>query len=190
MRLQTFVEDTFEFRVLVDPVATFNFQPLPEQPRIAIVPGAPVRYVAALPTRPRPGERFALKVKGEDLWGNPTDACDVDLALTASGPLRGLPGTARLEPGAFSLVIADLVADEAGTIRVALHTPAGDHLADTNPLVIEDTELVHFWADLHGQSEETIGTGSAERYFAFARDPGFVDACGHQGNDFQITDAF
>ena len=26
MRLQTFCEDSFEFRVLVDPIATFNFQ--------------------------------------------------------------------------------------------------------------------------------------------------------------------
>ena len=30
MRLQTFCEDTFEFRVLSDPIATFNFQPLPQ----------------------------------------------------------------------------------------------------------------------------------------------------------------
>ena len=37
LRLQTFCEDTFEFRVLVDPIATFNFQPLPEQPTIRIV---------------------------------------------------------------------------------------------------------------------------------------------------------
>ncbi|MEQ8258053.1 MAG: hypothetical protein RH980_18570, partial [Roseovarius confluentis] len=43
MRLQTFCEDTFEFRVLADPIATFNFQPLPVQPMIAIVPGAPER---------------------------------------------------------------------------------------------------------------------------------------------------
>jgi hypothetical protein len=50
MRLQTFCEDTFEFRVLVDPIATFNFQPVPDQPVIAIVPGPPDRYVAVLPT--------------------------------------------------------------------------------------------------------------------------------------------
>ncbi len=32
--------------------------------------------------------------------------------------------------------------------------------------------------------------GSAEDYFRYARDAAFVDMVGHQGNDFQITDAF
>src|ERR1051326_2529457 len=31
---------------------------------------------------------------------------------------------------------------------------------------------------------------SAEEYFRYARDKAFVDMVGHQGNDFQITDAF
>jgi len=49
---------------------------------------------------------------------------------------------------------------------------------------------VHYWGDLHGQSEETIGTNSARDFFAFARDKAFLDACSHQGNDFQITTPF
>ena len=32
--------------------------------------------------------------------------------------------------------------------------------------------------------------GSAEDYFRYARDAAFIDIVGHQGNDFQITDAF
>ncbi len=35
-----------------------------------------------------------------------------------------------------------------------------------------------------------FGTGSADEYFRFARDLAFVDATGHQGNDFQITSPF
>ena len=64
----------------------------------------------------------------------------------------------------------------------------GTVVAETNPL--RDRRQANwctYWGDLHGQSEETIGTGSAEEYFSFARDRAFVDACGHQGNDFQIT---
>lgn len=60
-----------------------------------------------------------------------------------------------------------------------------------NPLeIVESADLLPFWADLHGQSEETIGTGSAREYFAFARDLGPVDATCHQGNDFQIDNEF
>jgi hypothetical protein len=56
MRLQTFCEDSFEFRVLVDPIATFNYQPLPVQPVIRITPGAPEKYIAVVPTLRRVGE--------------------------------------------------------------------------------------------------------------------------------------
>ena len=47
-----------------------------------------------------------------------------------------------------------------------------------------------YWGDLHGQSEETIGSGSAEEYFSFARELAGLDFAGHQGNDFQITRKF
>ena len=47
-----------------------------------------------------------------------------------------------------------------------------------------------YWGDLHGQSGETVGTNPAETYFRYARDKAFIDIVGHQGNDFQITDAF
>jgi hypothetical protein len=43
---------------------------------------------------------------------------------------------------------------------------------------------------MHGQSEETVGTNSADAYFRFARDKAFLDVAGHQGNDFQITPDF
>lgn len=190
MRLQTFCEKTFEFRVLVDPIATFNFQPLPVQPMIAIVPGAPERYVGVIPTKRRPGEAFALKFKGEDKWGNPSDKCDATFKLEAVGPIEGLPDTVRLAPGDFSAIVDGLSVGTECDVAIRILDESGQLVAETNPLRIANAKDVHFWGDLHGQSEETIGTGSAVEYFAFARDRAFVDACGHQGNDFQISDEF
>lgn len=189
MRLQTFCEDTFEFRVLVDPIATFNFQTLPEQPVISIVPGDPVRYLAVAPTLRRPGQAFTLKIKGEDRWGNPSDRCDVTLYPEGPG-IDGLPDKIRLAPGAFAAEVDGLSMAVSGQTTITLRDDAGAVVARTNPILIESRADIHFWGDLHGQSEETIGTGSARQYFAFARDRAFVDATGHQGNDFQITDEF
>jgi hypothetical protein len=45
-----------------------------------------------------------------------------------------------------------------------------------------------FWADLHGQTQDAIGTGTVEEYFNYARDKGLIDACSWQGNDFQVTE--
>jgi hypothetical protein len=47
-----------------------------------------------------------------------------------------------------------------------------------------------YWADLHGQSEETIGSNSIDDYYTFARDMALLDLAAHQGNDFQVTDSF
>ncbi len=191
MRLQTFCEDSFEFRVLVDPIATFNYQPLPEQPAIQLVPGPPERYVAVVPTLRRAGEPFALRCKGEDRWGNPTDRCDADFRLRASVPVHGLPEQVSIRPGQFAVAVPDLHVDTPADVDVQLLDAEGRCVARANPLrVVAESEHVHFWGDLHGQSEETIGTNSAEAYFAFARDRAFVDAVGHQGNDFQITNEF
>ncbi len=143
-----------------------------------------------LPTRRRPGESFTLKLKGEDRWGNPSDRCEGTVALSASAAIDGLPETVTFEPGRFAVEIDGLSVAGPGTVSVSLLDDTGAVVAETNPLVVEDTPLVHYWGDIHGQSEETIGTGSARQYFAFARDRAFVDACAHQGNDFQITDAF
>jgi len=191
MRLQTFCEDSFEFKVLVDPIATYTFQPLPIQPAIKLVPGAPERFVATLPTLRRAGQPFAFKIKGEDRWGNPSDACDARFVLRPSLMVQGLPETVTLAPGAFGIVLDDLRVAEPGDLTIDLIGPDGMVAATSNPLrVVADSALLHFWGDLHGQSEETIGTGSAREYFAFARDRAFVDVSAHQGNDFQITRAY
>ena len=68
---------------------------------------------------------------------------------------------------------------------------AGRVLAASNPLrIVEHATHLPFWADMHGQSEETIGTNSARRLVEYARDCAFIDAMCHQGNDFQITGDF
>ena len=188
IRVQTFLEDTFEFHTLVDPIATFIYQPMPEQPVIDIVAGPPTDYVAVLPTLRRVGESFSLKLKGEDNWGNPSDKCDATFALRARAPVDGLPDSVTFVPGEDAVIIEGLSVAKAGETVVELVDDNGEVVAQSNPLrIVEEAELLHYWGDLHGQSEETIGTNSARQYFAYARDKAFVDATSHQGNDFQMT---
>jgi hypothetical protein len=191
MRLQTFCEDTFEFKVLVDAFATYDYVELPDSPAIRIVSGAPVRWKAVLPTLRRVGEPFALHVKGEDRWGNPSDRCDVVLRLRPSVPVTGLPEVARFEPGRFSLDLGGLSVGHPGDLVVEVTDKSGRPLTFSNPLrVAETAPLGHYWGDLHSQSEETIGTNSARDMFLFARDRAFLDVASHQGNDFQVTTPF
>ncbi|MDH3473723.1 MAG: DUF3604 domain-containing protein, partial [Rhodospirillales bacterium] len=191
MRVQTFCEESFEFRVLVDAIATYNYVELPAQPAIRIVPGPPARWKAVLPTLRRRGQPFRLSVKGEDRWGNPSDRGDRKFTLRANLPVAGLPETITFAPGAWSVILEDLTVDATGDLTLELLDEAGKPVAASNPLrIAEEAELLAYWGDLHGQSEETIGTNSARDFHAFARDKAFLDAVAHQGNDFQITTAF
>jgi hypothetical protein len=56
IRIQTFSEPTFEFKVLVDAFATYNYVELPIQPTISVVAGPPVLYKAILPTQRQAGQ--------------------------------------------------------------------------------------------------------------------------------------
>ncbi|WP_375230702.1 DUF3604 domain-containing protein [Roseobacter sp. S98] len=191
MRLQTFCESRFEFRVLVDPIATYNFQTLPDQPAISIVPGPPETWVAVVPSTVVPGEAFTLKIKGEDRWGNPSDQAAARLVPSADQPLDGMPGIIDIAPGPFATEIPGLVAHKEGLLKISLNSEDGTLVAVTNPSKVRTApELRSYWGDLHGQSDETLGTNSAADYFAFGRDRAFLDACAHQGNDFQMTDTF
>ena len=191
IRLQTFCEETFEFRVLVDAIATYNYVELPQQPTIAIVPGPPAAYKAVLPTLRRRGEAFQLRVKGEDRWGNPTDLCDGTFQLRSNITVAGLPAAVRFENGQFSQSLGDLRVAEEGDLVVELLDDGAAVVARSNPCrFVAEADLLPYWGDLHGQSEETIGTNSARDFYEFARDKAFLDICVHQGNDFQITSAF
>lgn len=191
MRVQTFCEKTFEFRVLVDAIATCDYVELPEQPTIAIVAGPPVTWKAVLPTLRGCGEKFRLGFKGEDRWGNPSDLVEGAFALHPSRPVRGLPESVAMRHGEPAVTIEGLSVDEPGDLTIAVRDTAGKLLCVSNPLRIEAAPpLRSYWCDLHGQSEETIGTNSARELIEFARDRAFLDGMSHQGNDFQITTPF
>ena len=191
IRLQTFCENTFEFRVLVDAIATYNYVELPEQPEIAIIAGPPVLWKAIAPTCRTAGQSFRLCLKGEDRWGNPSSQCTETFQVCANMSVDGLPEKVTFTEGDFSLILEDLSCLKTGDLVIELMDADGNVMCRANPMrVVENTALLPYWGDLHGQSEETIGTNSARDFYDFGRNKAFLDVCVHQGNDFQITTEF
>lgn len=164
-RMQTFCETSFEFKTLVDPFASYRFKELPRSPALRIIPDQPVRALCIAPSQVLVNERFISFIKLEDRWGNPVSKPKV-----------------RQHPGFAS----------EGIVTVISHDKRTGLEAESNPIrIIADGDpLRRYWGDLHGQSEETIGTNTIEDYFTFARDCSLLDFAAHQGNDFQITDEF
>ena len=164
-RIQTFCEDTFEFKTLVDPIATYQFKELAESPTMKIVPGKAVKAVCLAPSQVQKNTVFSSYLRLEDRWGNAVSKAKI------------YPQTAFKECGIHTVECVD---KDTGLRAVS------------NPINIsnEAPALSHWWAEFHAQSEETIGTNSIDDYFSYARDCSMVDIAAHQGNDFQITDEF
>jgi hypothetical protein len=192
VRLQTYCEKNFEFRVLVDAIATYDYVAIPLSPTIEIGPGPGVAWHALLPTMVRAGAPFRFGIKVDDAWGNPSDLVTRRVRLAPSRPIFGLPATVDLKNGTFGVTLEGLSVHEPGDLTIEVLGEDGTLLARSNPLRIAaaDAAAVHFWGDTHGQSDETLGTNSARDYFAFGRDRALLDVMSHQGNDFQITGAF
>ena len=192
LMLQTFCESKLKFQVLVDAFATYDFTPLPDAktPTISLIPGPPTVWKLIAPSLRRPGEPFRISVKAEDAWGNPSDKIDQTIFFKSTVTISDLPKSVTFQPGGFAKIVDGLSVAEEGVIQVTAHDQNGDCLARSNKIVIRDSPFAHYWSDMHGQSGETIGINTAREYFEFARDKSFLDICGHQGNDFQISDAF
>ncbi len=192
IRVQTYCEQQFEFRVFADPIATYDYVALPESPKIAIVPGPGITWRAVTPTLVHAGAPFWFALKADDKWGNPGVLAGQALRLIPSRPIEGLPETLVIKSGDITARLENLIVSEPGDISIRVLATDGHELTTTNPLRIAPpaTPLLHFWGDTHGQSAETVGTNSARTYFEFGRDKAFLDVMGHQGNDFQITGAF
>src|SRR5205085_1082560 len=125
IRVQTFVEPTFEFKVLVDAFATYNFVELPRQPTIPVVSGPPVGYKAILPSQRRAGQAFTFGFKGEDNWGNPSDQVAGRFQLEASVPVHGLPSVLEVKKGTPATALRNLKVDQPGELRITVRDEAG-----------------------------------------------------------------
>ncbi len=192
-RAQTFCERGFAFRVLVDCFGTGCFAELPVEGRLDIVSGEAARLVCLVPSWLAVGETGWLFLRAVDRWGNPAAGYRGEMRLQAPAALEGLPASVPFRaPDGGAGRVEGLRVGAPGVFRVRAEDPAAGLAAESNPLRVtaEAPRLRPWWGDLHGQSGETIGSGTVEEYFTYARDVANVDFTAHQGNDFQMTAEF
>jgi hypothetical protein len=187
MRAQTFPERRFRFLLQADPFGTGVYEHVTDL-GFPIVGGEATWLVAVAPSDVVAGEPFRLQLRALDQWGNPDP---------------GYRGTLRFEgpdgvPSAYTMTEADAGVhwfEEMSFVEAGVQTihvrDDGGRTTESNPIRCHEQLPSQrlYWGDLHGQTEETVGTGSVADYLAYARDVAAVDATGHQGNDFQITGA-
>jgi hypothetical protein len=188
-RTQTFPEEGFRIAVLVDAFGTGEFVQLTEDLYFDVVPGTVELLKAVVPSTVSPNDAFSINVRGEDYWGNTATEYNGSLSIElASEDNECISERVTAENG---LAETSIELEETGTHRFVIRDENNGLVTTTNPVrVTTDNGKGVFWGDIHGQSGETVGTGTIQEYFDYLRDNAFLDFASHAGNDFQITDEF
>lgn len=185
---QSFPEKECVFAVFVDPFSSGLYQRVPQaSPPLRVVSGEAETFVLQGPSGVSVGEPFRVKVHGSDRYGNPTP--------TDAGRLSILGTDGEIQ---FHLQrkdgrvkwIEDLRISSPGLHFLELRR-GEERLARSNPIRVSKRPEAFklYWGDTQAQTASTVGTGTVEEYFQYARDVAGIDFCTHQANDFIFQDA-
>jgi len=186
---QTFRQERYEFRVLVDAHGTGKYVLLEDQPAVRIIGGPAARLLLRAPSEVVAGEPFDVTVVVEDRFGNPSDSYEATVQLAIEGSDMSLATHTFSASERGTHRFQGVTLPEPGRYRFVVRETDGQMQALSNPIVCYEEPPAQrlYWGDIHGQSEATVGTGTVDDYFAFARDVAALDFVSHCGNDFQIT---
>lgn len=175
IRTQTFIEKKHEFRFSVDPTNANQPVQLPSSPMVSIIAGKADRLICMVPSQLKIGHKEKYRIRAEDKWGNPTELKDSFNITVLNDDII------RIEKDIITGI-------KQGVYR--LEVKCGTLMCESNPgLVVKPSEpLNRFWGDLHAQTATTVGTGTDEEYFKFARDIACLNFTSHQANDFMVSD--
>ena len=186
-QLKTSREAEYLFKVFVDPFGTGLYKPVPDSPSITIIGEEAEQIQIVVPSHVVIGEPFDVTVRAMDVHGNRSDSYRGQVVFDGEDPeLNEAYMFTGQDAGAHRFT--GHVLDEPGLQRVSVRDDQGNS-ATSNPVMVTEKErdLKLYWGDAHGQTKETVGTGSVPEYLSFVRDVAVLDFTGWQGNDFQIT---
>jgi hypothetical protein len=186
LKVQSFPEAASDFAVFLDPLSSGEYKrAYCQSPNFRIVTGPSEYFTVVAPTIVEAGAPFRVQVRGNDKFGNPTPVDASDLTLGGSSAMD----ISLSESDGRATWIDSVTLKEEGVHRLELRN-AGTLLATTNPIVVrKKADEIICWGDTQAQTASTVGVGTPDEYFAYARDLAAIDFTTHQGNDFILSDA-
>ncbi|MCA8981695.1 MAG: DUF3604 domain-containing protein [Planctomycetes bacterium] len=164
-------DSTFWFRVDGDGDGVAHL--IEDPPRVDIVAGPATRIVATLTSTAHPGGSARVTIAALDEFGNKTrEPRSFQLRSEPEGLFEPFTLDALGNGDEF-----ELEALAAGTWRVIASAALDGREVSTrsNPLWVRDDATPIRWADLHGHSGLSDGTGTPDDFFAYARDVAALD---------------
>ena len=188
-RAQTFAESRRYFTVEVDVDGDGRFLPLPEPPCVTIVGGSAAALIVLAPSMVVMNQSFALLVKAQDAWGNPSASYKGVVQLEAEGV--SLPAMCHRFTAAETGVwwLRDCRCTEPGLYRIAVAEVDGKLRAESNPILCEEKsdKMTLLWGDPHGG--QLVMADKIPDFFRYARDVSGLAFTGYQPNGHRVTAA-
>lgn len=160
---------------------------LPDSPCVQVLPGPPARIVAHVPSVARPADELRATVAVLDAAANAVREVTGRLELAWDGAdAQGGPafdGELALEDGGVKLVALRAPATGLLRLRARLELAQGTLEAVSNPLEVSERAPRILWADLHGHSAQSDGTGELEEWWRYARDVAALDVAALTDHD-------
>lgn len=183
--VQSFPESSSDFAVFLDPLSSGEYKRVYcISPNFSILTGPSEYYSVVAPTLVQAGKPFRVQVRGNDKFGNPT-SLDADGLTLDADPIVELNLSQSTGRATW---LEGIILEGEGVRRLDLKD--GEIvLATSNPIVVGNNadELI-CWGDTQAQTASTVGVGTPDEYFAYARDCAAIDFTTHQGNDFILSD--
>jgi hypothetical protein len=160
-------------------------------PRVATHAGPPALLVLRAPTTAVPGQQIELRVSVLDPLGNAGVALVGEVEVESDGAFE-LPTRVALGAQDAGSVSVRGVARAPGIHRVRARLSVPDPRAPgeqreleaiSEPVVVRDGVPRVLWADLHGHSNLSDGTGTPEDFYRYARDVGGLDVAALTDHD-------
>lgn len=186
LAVQSFPEAASDFAVFMDPLSSGEYKRVYcNSPNFQILTGPSEYFTVVAPTLVQTGMPFRIQVRGNDKFGNPTPVGATTLTL-GSDPVIDV---SLSDDNGRATWIDEMVLHEEGVHRLELKD-GKNVLAISNPIVVRgQVDEIICWGDTQAQTASTVGVGTPDEYFAYARDLAAIDFTTHQGNDFILSDA-
>jgi Protein of unknown function (DUF3604) len=165
-------DSTFWFRV--DGDGDGIGQLIEDPPRVDILAAPATRLVATVTSVAQPGASVQLTLALLDDFGNRAQGPAQATVRKLTGGTDVLEFVEIDELGQLQMQLEEL---PVGTWRIDATAGIGDRelRARSNPLWVRESATPIHWADLHGHSGLSDGTGTPDDFFAYARDVAALD---------------
>ncbi len=185
-RADDYAESCSRFWIAVDGDGDGIRKLVADAPCVEVKAGPAAMFSAVAPTILRPGESGALHIALLDAHGN-AGVREHAKVRFENAPAEIAPDPAlELTAEKDSATIFRFTARTPGTFRwraIATLDDGREFACSLGPLLVSETAPRVLWADLHGHSAESDGSGTQQAYWRHARDIAGLDAAALTDHD-------